>query len=73
VGVEGLLVLLEALKKDGRDYIEVVFHPATSDNHPCFGNISTERVKEYEYTSSKDVLNQYKDNDFVFCNFDDLK
>lgn len=66
-------VLLEALKKDGRDYIEVVFHPATSANHPCFGNISTERVKEYEYTSSKDVLNQYKDNDFVFCNFGDLK
>ena len=65
-------ILLNALKKDGRDYIEVVFHPATSANHLCFGNISTERVKEYEYTSSKDILNQYKENEFVFCNFNDL-
>lgn len=65
-------ILLNALKKDGRDYIEVVFHPATDANHPCFGNISTERVKEYEYTSSKEVLDCYKKNDFVFCSFKDL-
>lgn len=65
-------VLMDALKKDGRDYIEVVFHPATSANHPCFGNISTERVKEYEYTSSAEIMNLYRKNGFKFCTFEDL-
>lgn len=65
-------VLMDALKKDGRDYIEVVFHPATSANHPCFGNISTERVKEYEYTSSAEIMSLYHKNGFEFCTFEDL-
>lgn len=66
-------VLLNALKKDGRDYIEVVFHPAKSANSPYFGNISTERVKEYHFVSSQDVYKKYIENGFEFVNFGEIE
>lgn len=65
-------ILLKALKKDGRNYIEVVFHPATVAECPFFGNISTERVKEYEFVSSKDIYQKYKANGFSFVSFADI-
>lgn len=65
-------VLLNALKKDGRDFIEVVFHPATVGESPYFGNISTERVKEYEFVSSKSVHDKYVSEGFVFVNYEDI-
>ena len=65
-------VLMNALKKDGRQYIEVVFHPATVAEHPYFGNISTERVKEYEFVSSKEVYENYRANGFEFVSFGEL-
>ncbi|MBP3437548.1 MAG: ChbG/HpnK family deacetylase [Clostridia bacterium] len=66
-------ILMNALKKDGRQLIEVVFHPATVADSPYFGNISTERVKEYEFVSSKDVYQKYKANGFEFVSFGELK
>ena len=66
-------VLLKALKKDARDYIEVVFHPATVANSPYFGNISTERVQEYQFVSSKEVYEQYRENGFEFVSFEALQ
>ena len=66
-------VLMNALKKDGRNFIEIVFHPALVAESPYFGNISTERVKEYEFVSSQSVLNCYKENGFEFVGFEDLK
>ena len=66
-------VLLNALLKDGRDYIEVVFHPATSGEHPYFGNISGERVKEYQFVSSRAVAEKYKENGIEFVSFEELK
>ena len=63
-------VLLNALKKDGRDFIEVVFHPAVTADHPFFGNISDERVKEYEFLASKDVFEAYTNSGIEFVNFD---
>ena len=65
-------VLLNALKKDGRDYIEVVFHPALISNSPYFGNISTERVKEYKFVSSKEVLERYIFSGIEFVNYSDI-
>ena len=65
-------ILLQALIKDGRDLIEVVFHPATVADEPYFGNISTERVREYEFVSSKSVYNKYIENGFEFVNFDHI-
>ena len=66
-------VLLNALLKDGRDYIEVVFHPAISGEHPYFGNISGERVKEYQFVSSRAVAEKYKENGIEFVGFEGLK
>lgn len=66
-------ILMNALKKDGRQLIEVVFHPATEAESPYFGNISTERVKEYEFVSSKEVYEKYKQNGFEFVSFEELK
>ena len=66
-------VLLDAIKKDGRDLIEVVFHPATTNNHPFFGNISDERVKEYKFVSSKEVLKKYTDSNIKFVSFEELQ
>lgn len=66
-------VLLEALKKDGRDYIEVVFHPATTSDSPYFGNISTERVREYEFVSSREIYDKYTANGLTFVNFEDIE
>ena len=65
-------VLLNALKKDGRDFIEVVFHPATISESPYFGNISTERVREYEFVSSRSVHDKYIEEGFVFANYEDI-
>ena len=65
--------ILDALLKDGRDYIEVVFHPATVAESPYFGNISTERVREFEFVYSKEVYEKYKANGIEFVNFEDLK
>lgn len=65
-------ILLNALKKDGRNFIEVVFHPATVAESPYFGNISTERVKEYEFVSSKEVYEKYISEGFVFVNYEDI-
>ena len=62
-------ILLAALKKDGRQLIEVVFHPAIIADHPHFGNISTERVKEYEFVMSKEIYQMYKIHGFEFVNF----
>lgn len=65
-------ILLNAIKKDGRDYIEVVFHPATVSDSPYFGNISTERVREYKFVSSAAVQQKYKENGIEFVNFSQL-
>ena len=65
-------VLLNALREDGRDLIEVVVHPATVSDSPYFGNISEERVKEYKFTSSKEVYNKYIEQGFEFLNFQAL-
>ena len=65
-------VLLDALRRDGRDYIEVVFHPATTAESPYFGNISQERVREYEFVSSKGNYEKYKANGIEFVGFESL-
>lgn len=65
-------ILLSALKKDGRDFIEVVFHPSTIADYPYFGNISTERVKEYEFVSSKKVYEKYTSNGIEFVSYEGL-
>lgn len=65
-------VLLKALKKDGRDLIEVVFHPAITADSPYFGNISTERVKEYQFVSSPEVRLKYEKADFALVGFREI-
>lgn len=64
--------LLNALLKDGRDYIEVVFHPALSADHPYFGNISGERVAEYRFVTSKEIKEKYMENGIAFVSFAEL-
>ncbi len=66
-------ILLNALKKDGRDFVEVVFHPATVADHPYFGNISTERVEEYKFVSSKETYDKYVAEGFEFVSYEVLK
>ena len=65
-------VLLNAIKKDGRNYIEIVFHPSVSSEHKFFGNISDERVKEYKFVSSEEIVKKYKSNGIEFVNFSEL-
>ena len=65
-------ILLNALKKDGRDYIEVVFHPALVMDNPFFGNISDERVKEFEFVSSPTTYRDYIENGFEFVSYKDI-
>ena len=65
-------ILLQALKKDGRDLIEVVFHPAITANSPYFGNISTERVKEYNFVSSPETREEYMKHGISFVNYEVL-
>ncbi len=64
--------LLNALLEDGRDNIEVVFHPALSADHPCFGNISQERVAEYRFVTSKEIKEKYLSNAVTFVSFAEL-
>ena len=65
-------VLADALLKNGKDLTEVVFHPSISDTHEFFGNISTERVREYEYVSSPKTTELYKEYGLEIVNFDVL-
>lgn len=64
--------LLDALLKDGRDYIEVVVHPALTAEHPCFGNISEKRVKEYQFITSKIIKKHYQESGIEFVSFAEL-
>lgn len=64
--------LLNALLKDGRDYIEVVFHPALSAEHPYFGNIATERVREYQFVTSEEIKEKYLSSGIEFVSFVEL-
>lgn len=66
-------VLLDALLSDGRDYIEVVFHPAITGDNPCFGNISLSRVEEYKFVSEHNIYNAFLEKGFVFSNFSDIR
>ena len=66
-------ILMNALKKDGRQLIEVVFHPAMVSDNPYFGNISTERVREYEFVASNVIYERYRQNGFEFVGFECLK
>ena len=65
-------ILLNALKKDGKDYIEVVFHPAIIADSPYFGNISAERVKEYGFVSSQSVYKKYLSEGIAFVNYENI-
>lgn len=65
-------VLLNALRKDGRDFIEVVFHPAITANSPYFGNISLERIKEYQFVSSPDIRHKYAENGINVIGYHEL-
>lgn len=65
-------VLLNALRRDGRDNIEVVFPPSLSGEHEYFGNISDERVLEFKFTSSSEVYEKYKACGFEFVSFEGL-
>ena len=61
--------LLNALVNDGRDCIEVVVHPALTADHPCFGNISEERVREYQFVTSKEIKEKYVSKGIQFVSF----
>ena len=65
-------VLLDALRKDGRDFIEVVFHPAITADSPYFGNISLERMKEYCFVSSPDIRHKYAENGIEVVGYHEL-
>lgn len=65
-------VLLDAIKRDGRDLIEIVVHPATTAESAYFGNISDERVKEYEFVASATVKQSYTDAGIEFVSFGEL-
>jgi predicted glycoside hydrolase/deacetylase ChbG (UPF0249 family) len=64
--------LLNALLKDGRDNIEVVFHPALIAEYPYFGNFSQKRVQEYQFVSSASVKDRYESKGIHFVNFDEI-
>lgn len=64
--------LLNALLKDGRDYIEVVLHPALKAEHPHFGNIATKRVREYQFVTSKEIKEKYLSSGIEFVSFAEL-
>ncbi len=65
-------VLLHAIKNDGRDFIEVVFHPSTVADGAYFGNISNERVKEFEFVSSCENYKKYTESGIRFVSYADI-
>ena len=64
--------LLNAIKRDGRNNIEVVVHPAITADSPYFGNISDERVKEYKFVTSTEIKTRFTENGIEFVNFTKL-
>lgn len=64
--------LLDALCRDGRDYIEVVVHPSITAEHEYFGNISQQRVEEYRLVSSPEIKQKYVDRGIEFVSFSEL-
>ena len=64
--------LLNGLIRDGRNNIEVVFHPALSAEHPYFGNISEKRVAEYKFVTSKEIKARYAAKGIEFVSFSAL-
>ena len=60
------------LNKTHKKTIEIVIHPATSGDNPIFGNITSDRVVEFNKYMSDDFFNLFKNRDAEIISFNDL-
>jgi chitin disaccharide deacetylase len=58
-----------ALESTRKRTIEIVIHPSRTAIHPLFGNISEERVSEYNFFMSLDVKTIFNENTLRLANF----
>ncbi len=61
--------LFDALNLSRCKSIEIVAHPATTTDHKFFGNLSKDRVDEYEFFSKMELRELFENNGFKLINF----
>ena len=63
--------LINSLYATEKKSVEIVLHPSTVPSHPLFGNVTEERVHEYEFFKSEEVVSALKGK-YNLCGFKDL-
>ena len=58
-------LLTESLEKTKKETIEIVIHPATEENNIYFGNIGSDRKKEYDFYSSETIQRLWKNYELI--------
>jgi predicted glycoside hydrolase/deacetylase ChbG (UPF0249 family) len=62
--------LISKLKNSNKKIIEIIIHPATTGDNPLFGNISYERVSEFEFFSRGELRSIFLYNGLQLDNYE---
>lgn len=62
----------KGLNKTKKKIIEIIIHPAISGNNPLFGNISTDRVVEFENYMTDEFYELFENKDDKIISFYDI-
>ncbi|QSX09603.1 ChbG/HpnK family deacetylase [Alkalibacter rhizosphaerae] len=63
--------LMDALQHSPKQNIELVVHPSTGGSHPLFGDMNTQRLKEYEFFKDPNTIEALQKS-FHLIGFHDL-
>lgn len=64
--------LFNALNSSRCKSIEIVVHPSTTSDHKFFGNLSKDRISEYEFFSKIELAELFETNGFKLINFSEI-
>ena len=62
----------KGLNKTNKEIIEIIIHPATSGDNPIFGNITTDRVTEYEKYMTDEFYDLFENHDSKIISYNYL-
>lgn len=64
--------LVNVLKSSRCKSIEIVVHPAITAEHKFFGNLSKDRINEYDFFSNTELCKLFEKNGLILTNFLDI-
>jgi len=67
-----LTKLIKVLNSSKCKSIEIVAHPAITKDHKFFGNLSKDRLDEYNFFSNKELRKLFEKNNLILSNFTEI-